>query len=148
MGTPPFTFDWSNGEITEDISGLIPGIYAVNLLDSNNCSFTTDFTISQPDTVLIQETHTNVSCYDSLDAEIIITPSGGTLPYLFVWSTLDTTQNLDSLGAGSYEITMIDSNDCVFQKIIVITEPDSMYATSTSLSATCLSADGYLDLTV
>ena len=33
-GTPPYTFLWSNGSTTEDISGLTTGIYGVNVIDA------------------------------------------------------------------------------------------------------------------
>lgn len=36
-GTEPYSFEWSNGSITEDISGLEPGIYAVTVFDNAGC---------------------------------------------------------------------------------------------------------------
>jgi len=36
-GYPPYRFEWSNGARTEDISGLAPGYYTVEVHDSLNC---------------------------------------------------------------------------------------------------------------
>ncbi|MEQ8522851.1 MAG: T9SS type A sorting domain-containing protein [Vicingaceae bacterium] len=36
-GNPPFTFDWSNGESTQNINGLLPGYYSVLITDDFNC---------------------------------------------------------------------------------------------------------------
>lgn len=44
-GTPPYTFDWSNGDDTEDISGLDPDTYTVTVTDSAGCTGTATVTI-------------------------------------------------------------------------------------------------------
>lgn len=36
-GTFPYTYQWSNGESSEDLSGLNPGYYIVTVTDINNC---------------------------------------------------------------------------------------------------------------
>jgi hypothetical protein len=36
-GTPPYTFSWSNGATTEDITVTIGGSYSVTVTDANGC---------------------------------------------------------------------------------------------------------------
>ena len=45
-GTPGYTFSWSNGATTEDLSNLSSGTYSVTVTDANNCTSTASFTVN------------------------------------------------------------------------------------------------------
>jgi gliding motility-associated-like protein len=45
QGTAPYTYTWSNGATTEDITSAHPGTYHVTVSDANNCKADTSFTI-------------------------------------------------------------------------------------------------------
>lgn len=147
-GTFPYSFDWSNGETTEDLTNLVPAIYTVVVTDANGCETTTAFAISQPDTITISETHTDVSCNGLSDGSVSIIVDGGVTPYTFDWSNGSPDQDLTLLPAGTYDLTLTDSNGCTYQLSVDITQPDTLAASATTLDATCLSTDGTLDLTV
>jgi PKD repeat protein len=44
-GTSPYSYNWSNGETTEDISNLNPGNYLITVSDINDCISIKDYTI-------------------------------------------------------------------------------------------------------
>lgn len=52
-GTPPYSFEWSNGADTEDVDGLTAGTYTVLVGDANGCSTTFAYTVDNNSTTNI-----------------------------------------------------------------------------------------------
>lgn len=46
-GTEPYTYQWSNNNTTSGISDLPPGTYSVTVTDANNCTGTSEGTVSE-----------------------------------------------------------------------------------------------------
>ena len=42
-GSTPYTYNWSNGEVTQDINNLTSGIYYVTVTDNNSCNESESF---------------------------------------------------------------------------------------------------------
>ena len=54
---------------------------------------------------------TGTSCNNPDNAAIDITMAGGLLPYTYMWSNNETTEDLTNLDAGTYTLTVVDSNN-------------------------------------
>lgn len=66
-----------------------------------------------------------VSCFQCENGFINLTVNGGIAPYTFIWSNGQTVQNISSLKAGVYNVTV---KDAIYQEgyaEIILTEPPS-----------------------
>ncbi|WP_281756623.1 SprB repeat-containing protein, partial [Neptunitalea chrysea] len=61
-GTTPYTYAWSNGATTEDLTELTAGTYNVTITDDNGCTATESVTISEPTAIVASSNSTDVSC--------------------------------------------------------------------------------------
>ncbi|MFY0591611.1 PKD domain-containing protein [Roseivirga sp.] len=147
-GEGPYTFAWSNGETTEDVSGLSPGNYTVNITDNRGCSTNQNFVISEPTQLSLIYSVNNVSCFGSADGDIDITVSGGTAPYSFSWSNGSSGEDINSLIATDYTVTATDANGCAINETITITEPSAPLSnTATVVDISCFGgSDGSIVL--
>ncbi len=113
-GSAPFSFNWSNGATTEDVTGLYIGSYQVVVVDANLCVDSADYTLTQPDSaVILSFAVTNVACNGGSDGSIDMSVEGGVRPYDYLWSNNATTQDIMNLSEGLYTATVTDANGCV-----------------------------------
>ncbi|HYQ59138.1 MAG TPA: Ig-like domain-containing protein [Draconibacterium sp.] len=132
-GVEPYSYQWSNGETTEDISGLPAGTYTVTvtdaLTDTLGCSVTLDIVITQPELLEITlDAVTDVLVMGESTGAIEVFVDGGTPAYTFEWTNevglvVDSAQNLYNQPAGDYTLTVWDANDCQATITATITEP-------------------------
>lgn len=123
---------WSNGETTEDISGLSEGHYKVTLTDANACPVIDSVRVNLPPPLLFRKELStyngfNVSCYGSDNGSINITPESGLAPYNFSWSNGAVTEDITGLTAGQYTLTITDANMCQASETIDIIQPGNLY---------------------
>ncbi len=111
-GTAPYSFSWSNGATTEDISGLGAGSYSVTVTDGNGCIANTSANVSQPAALALSTSVTDESFAGANDGAVNLTVSGGSAPYAFSWSNGASTEDISGLAAGSYSVTVLDQAGC------------------------------------
>lgn len=112
-GTTPYTFAWSNGMKTQNLSKMQSGDYSVLVTDANGCNHTVKTTIEEPDElVLIVDSARNVKCCGDTSGAIFITVKGGVEPYGYLWSHGKTSQDVTGLVEGQYTVTVTDANGC------------------------------------
>ncbi len=148
-GTGPYSFDWSSGQITEDLNGLSAGDYTVTVNDGNDCTASQLITIDEPQPLIIEFIVTDISCFGQTDGAIDLTISGGVSPYEFNWSNSSTSEDLTNLDNGVYQITVTDTNGNTAVEVITVTEPDNISLQGLALDVLCNGgSDGEVELTV
>ena len=117
-GVPPYQYNWSNGELTEDLSGLRAGTYIITVIDANLCLTSKEIEVQQPNELLVSINRQYPSSSDATDGRIEAIVSGGVPPYRYDWFDdqgvlLPFTSNiLNNVGAEKYGLTIYDSNNC------------------------------------
>jgi hypothetical protein len=135
-GVAPYTYAWSNGPATQDISSLAAGTYTVTVQDANNCSDIHTFTIAQP-AILSLSTGTNSSCNGSNDGTVLSSVSGGVTPYTFVWSGGQASSSISNRMPGTYGLTVTDARGCQTSSSTVLTEPAAIAITDAVTNVVC-----------
>jgi len=118
-GTMPYTYAWSNGATTEDISNLPAGTYCVTVTDANGCTVTDCATITAPSPITANGTLTAATCGQN-NGNIDLSVNGGTGLYTYSWNNGATSQDLNNLVAGTYCVEITDANGCVINECYVI----------------------------
>jgi gliding motility-associated-like protein len=147
-GTPAYSFVWSTGAVTQNVSGLTAGLYSVTVTDANTCSQAFSYAISEPVTFTVTPTIVDVLCNGNGTGSISLAIAGGNPPLTIVWNTGATTANITSLVAGTYSVTIADASSCSFVQSYTISEPTAIAVVSSVTNTTsCGASDGDITLT-
>jgi len=147
-GTLPYHFEWSNGDSIQNISNLAAGPYEVIITDHAGCQAVQSINITQPPQLNVTITSNNASCGNQ-DGSATASVSGGTVPYLYVWSNTNTSATAANLGYGTYTLTVQDANSCIITATTAITETDAPIILIDSVkNATCSGFDGAIYISV
>lgn len=115
-GTPPFSFEWSNGANTSEINNLSAGDYSIRIIDGLDCVRTDTLTINQPDSIQISLAEFVEPFCDLPNGSIEVLATGGQGPYSYAWNDGTSGRRLtDVFGSelkGPYSVTVEDATLC------------------------------------
>ncbi|HRG51387.1 MAG TPA: PKD domain-containing protein [Bacteroidia bacterium] len=139
-GTPNYTYTWApGGTKTPNVSNLPAGSYTVTIKDLKGCTITPIATITQPSFLNVNLISVvNVSCNGGSNGSVTANPTGGTIPYTYLWMPGNiTTAKLSNVPIGTYTVTVIDKNGCTNSNSVTLTEPTPITVTSTITNVSC-----------
>jgi len=154
-GTPPYAYNWTTGQSTAVITGLIAQTYIYTVIDSRLCQYSNSVVVSQPAQPL---TVTNViadaNCFGDSNGGIDLTVTGGTAPYFYQWENStyvlsNTNQDLVNYPSDNYTYRVRDFNNCLETATLLINQPPKLESTIVGVDILCKYGNtGEIDLEV
>ncbi|WP_074409221.1 T9SS type A sorting domain-containing protein [Aquimarina megaterium] len=133
-GIGDYTYQWYEQKDPTDILFTTPqttvvgaGTYTVIVTDANGNTHDDTYTVGEPEVLEINQNVTHLLCRGDANGSIDITVKGGVQPYSYRWSTGENSEDLSSLQAGNYKITVTDANNCIITKTIEINQPPGLF---------------------
>ncbi len=147
-GWGAYTYSWSNSQTVSSISGLAAGPYTATVTDAKGCAVQVNATVQEPTAITSTIVGTNILCGGDSSGAISLTVNGGTLPYTFLWSDFEVTQNLSHLSGGMYRVIITDARGCEHRDSVQIIEPQRLVATIAATNVRCFGgSDGSVTVT-
>ena len=154
------TYAWTNSlsasiGSTSSVSSLPAEIYTLTVTDA--CFTISDTAlITQPTTVTLTSSQTNLLCNGAGTGTVNLTVSGGTPNYTYSWtgpnSYTSNSEDIINLAAGSYTVIVNDANGttngCTATTSLTITEPSAVSLSATQTNVSCYGTNtGSVNLT-
>lgn len=135
-GTGVYTYQWTSGHTTSQITGVVAGNYTVTATDENGCNDAMVYEITTPEALTLSVVDKrNVSCFNGNDGSVTLLAAGGTNQ--FEYSQNNTTWQSEpsfiSLFQGAYQLYVRDQNGCSETVAETITQPTQISITFTGV---------------
>ncbi len=118
-GTAPYTYIWSNGVSSRNLLDVPGGNYTVTITDFHNCVFQNSYTVNSADSLIVSAeiVHNDEGV---ANGSIIVTVTGGTGSYTYLWDDGHHTPVHTGLNSGAYTITVTDEAGCMVTETFMV----------------------------
>lgn len=133
----PLNFKWIGPDgfesTTEDIRGLQAGKYTVTVADKNLCSVNDSIIMKEPDQLSMKidpsisyDGAFNINCAGEKTGSVTVSAVNNVGPVNYLWSDGMTGNERTSLSSGTYKIIITDSNNCISDSTVTLTQPERL----------------------
>lgn len=140
-----YTYTWSPGPgNTPSLSALCAGAHTLSITDAYGCERSTVVTITQPASISITPTITNITCHGDCTGAASITASGPPGPITFTWlappagTVAGNSSFINNRCAGVYTLLASTSPTCVNDFTLSITQPTPIVLSALTTSVNCI----------
>lgn len=137
-GTATYTYNWTGGITTQNLSNVAAGTYTVTVTDANHCTATASATVGQPAQIVLTPSSTNAGCGSSSTGSASVSATGGSGSFSYHWNTGATTATINNLSGGTYTVVVTDVNSsCTASASAVVNNSGSLVVTTNPTDVTC-----------
>jgi len=122
-GTAPYVLVWNTGDTVTSITGLMAGHYQVIVTDSAGDSDSAMVTLEQPPVLQVVASALPAQCHDVDNGQISVSVNGGVAPFGLMWSSGDTTEQVNGIGVGTYTVTVTSACGAVVSDSVTVSAP-------------------------
>ena len=141
-GSGNYDYSWGDGTTIisndQDLTGLNPGEYTVTIT-SGSSQITQTVNLDPATPIVIDGTVTPANSGDN--GAIVLTVTGGTTPYSFLWDDGVTTQNRTGLASGQHCVTVTDANDCTADRCFTVGSAAAAVSSVSTTPTSCSDSD-------
>ncbi len=136
-----FTYNWTtaNGNILSGGNTLTPtvnaaGTYNLQVTNSDNGCTSTDLASVSVNSAPVAAISNplNISCFNGNNGSAYVFPTGGAGSFTYAWSNGMNTNNIASVSAGAYSVTVTDSDNCTATTSVTLTQPNLLAPNATA----------------
>lgn len=145
-----FTYRWElplTSVAGQSVSGLSQGTYRVIVTDEFGCFGEGKITIAHPPQLSAAIALGNNRCFGDATGSIQVQPEGGVGPYKIAWNDGGTGFARNNLLAGTYQLTLTDSKNCVALAQPELIPSSKLAIGLSTVQTSCFGAnDGRIDI--
>ena len=125
-GIPPYTYYWSNGTQTSELTHIKPDNYSVTIYDSNGCQGIASVTLEEREPFQVEFIKTAITCEDGAGTiQAIVT--GAQEPIHYEWSRSSADTSLITTNyRGTHFVTITDGRGCAQKRNTFLSGPSSL----------------------
>jgi hypothetical protein len=120
-GVPPYSYLWTTGATTQNLSNVAAGQYGVTVTDANGCVASENYVVGQLGTTLFASSTNPVdaTCFGVNNGSVSVVAAGGQPPYSYTWRRDGQPipligPSLINIPGGEYSVTVTDAYGCTF----------------------------------
>ncbi len=127
-GTGKYTYKWDTGEAGDVATKLAAGSHVVTVTDEKGCTATMSFDITENILTLSVdlESTSKIKCTGESSGALKADISGGKPPFTYKWSNNATSETINGLAAGEYQLVITDAAGTTTSAKTTVKEPGQL----------------------